>query len=94
LDINLARAVAYARMMVDAFDNDIVINYIVRAWARLAAVLCAVRFVQAARSIIKRKPLFGAYWWGPIVGIFGMEMAGVAFNFPGPLTYLLARLLP
>ena len=75
-------------------DTDTVIDFFVRLSAGLTAVVCAVRFVQAVQSIVQHKPLMGVYWWGPIVGIFGLEMAGVAFNVPGPLTYLLARLLP
>jgi hypothetical protein len=80
------------KMAVAATDTTI--DFIVRTSAGLTAIVCAIRCVQAAQSIIHRKPLIGVYWWGPIVGIFGLEMAGVALNVPGPLTYLLARLLP
>ena len=71
-----------------------VIDFIVRVWAGLAAILCAGRFVQAALSIIQREPLPLALWWGPILGICALELAGVALDFPGPLVYLLARCLP
>jgi hypothetical protein len=45
-----------------AGESDAVIDFIVRVWAGLAALLCAGRFVQAALSIIQRKPLPLALW--------------------------------
>jgi hypothetical protein len=77
-----------------AEESDAVIDVMVRVWAGLAAILCAGRFVQAALSIIQRKPLPLALWWGPILGICALELAGVALDIPGPLTYILARWLP